>query len=123
MFALFAVNFYSHAHAFAVEDQIHGTFYPLAMALYDFELDHNSPAANLAQLVPQYIAHLPSSRYADSIKYTVIDSGNSWQLNIYSRALSEPRIYCCRSTQKFTEDEERRVLLRYHAIWTVFKAQ
>jgi hypothetical protein len=121
--AVFAVSTYKRIHAFAVEDQIHGTFYPVAKALYDFEHDHNSPATNLTQLVPGYIAQLPSSRFADSVEYSVIDSGKAWQLSIYSRALSESRIYCCRSTQKFTADEERRVLLRYHAVWTVLREQ
>jgi hypothetical protein len=39
----------------------------------------------------------------------------------HSHALSQPRIYCCRSTQKFTADEEQRVVQRYHACWTVLK--
>jgi len=121
--ALFAVSFYKHIHTFAVEDQIHGTFYPVAKALYDFEHDHNSPATNLTQLVPGYIAQLPSSRFADSVDYSVIDDGKAWQLSIHSRALSEPRIYCCRSTQKFTADEEQRVVLRYHSVWTVLRDQ
>jgi hypothetical protein len=121
--AVFAVSFYKHIHTFAVEDQIHDTFYPVAKALYDFEHDHNSPATNLTQLVPGYIAQLPSSRFADSVDYSVINGGKAWQLSIHSGALSEPRIYCCRSTQKFTADEEQRVLLRYHAVWTVLKDQ
>ena len=121
--AVFAVSFYKHIHAFAVEDQIHGAFYPVAKALYDFEHDHNSPATNLTQLVPGYIAQLPSSRFADSVDYSVIDGGKAWQLSIHSSALSQPRVYCCRSTQKFTADEEQRVLLRYHAVWTVLREQ
>ena len=119
--AVFAVSFYRRIHAFAVEDQIHGTFYPVANALFGFEHDHNSPATNLTQLVPGYIDQLPSSRFADSLDYSVIDGGKAWQLSIHSRALAEPRIYFCRSTQKFTADEEQRVLLRYHAVWTVLR--
>jgi hypothetical protein len=103
--------------------QIHDTFYPVVKALYDFEHDHNSPATNLTQLVPGYIVQLPISRFADSVEYSVIDGGKAWQLNIHSQALSEPRIYCCRSNQKFSADEERRVLLRYHAVWTVLREQ
>ena len=119
--AVFTVSTYKRIHAFAVEDQIHGTFYPVAKALYDFEHDHSSPATNLTQLVPGYIAQLPSSHFAGSVEYSVIDGGKAWQLSIHSRALSEPRVYCCRSTQKFTADEEERVLLRYHATWTVLR--
>ena len=121
--AVFAVSTYKHIHAFVVEDRIHDAFFPVAAALYDFEHDHKSPATNLTQLVPGYIAQLPSSRFADSVDYSVIDAGKAWQLSIHSRALSEPRVYCCRSTQKFTADEEQRVLLRYHAVWTVLRDQ
>ena len=121
--AVFGVGLYRAWHAFTVEDQIHGAFFPVAMALYDYEHDHSSPATNLTQLVPAYIPQLPSSRFADSVEYSVIDGGKAWQLSIHSSTLSQRRVYCCRSTQKFTTDEERRVLLRYHAVWTVLREQ
>ena len=119
--AVFAVSLYRRIHVFAVEDQIHGTFFPVAKALYDYEDAHSSPATNLTQLVPGYISRLPSSRFADLVEYSVIDDGKAWQLSIHSRALSQPRLYCCRSTQKFTADEEQRVLRRYHSFWTVLR--
>ena|ERR1041385_2371622 len=119
--AVLGVGLYRAFHAFTVEDKIHGTFYPVAKALYDYEHDHSSPATNLTQLVPAYIGQLPSSRLADSVDYLVIDDGRAWQLSIHSRSVSEPRVYCCRSTQKFTPDEKRRVLGRYHAVWTVLR--
>jgi hypothetical protein len=119
--AVFAVGFYRAWHVFAVEDQIHGTFFPVVKALDDFERDHHSPATNLTQLVPAYLPQLPSSRFADSVDYSVIDDGKAWQLSIHSRALSQARLYCCRSTQKFTADEERRVVQRYHGYWTVLR--
>jgi hypothetical protein len=119
----FAVSIYKRLHAFGVEDQIHGSFSPMAMALFAFERDHNAPATNLTQLVPRYLAQIPNSRFADSVEYSTMQSDKAWQLCIHSRALSKPRVYCCRSTQHFTADEERRVVLRYHAIWTVLQEQ
>ncbi|MGD0812460.1 MAG: hypothetical protein ABSA83_02555 [Verrucomicrobiota bacterium] len=103
-------------HNFSIEDQIHGTFFPVAKALFDYEHDHSSPATNLAQLVPAYIPQIPSSRFADSVDYSVIKDGKGWQLNIHSRALSQPRLYCCRSSQQFTAEEARRIVLRCHGI-------
>lgn len=108
-------------HTFSVEDQIHGTFFPVAMALFNYEHNHSSPASNLAQLVPMYISQIPSSRFADSVEYSVINGGKAWQLSIHSRALSQPRLYCCRSSQQFTAEEARRIVLRYHGIWTVLR--
>jgi hypothetical protein len=81
--------------------------------MYDDENHHGSPATNLTQLVPEYISQLPSSRLAGSVEYSVIDDGKAWQFTIHSRALSQPRLYGCRSTQKFSADEERRVPRRY----------
>ena len=116
-----SVSIYIRIHSFNVEDDIHHTFYPLAVALDDFAHDHNSPATNLTQLVPRYIAQLPRSRYADSIEYCVLDDGKAWQLSIHSSTLSPRRVYCCRSPQKFTANEERKILLRYHSVWTVLR--
>ncbi len=108
------VGLYRAWHGFAVEDEIHGTFFPVVRALADYEYDHGSPASALAKVVPDYIAQLPSSRLADSVEYSVIGGGKAWQLSIHSHALHEPRVYCCRSTHRFTADEEQRVVLRYH---------
>lgn len=121
--AVLGIGLYRAWHTFSIEDQIHGTFFPVAKALYDYEHDHSSPATNLTQLVPGYIPQLPSSRFVDSVEYSITDDGKAWQLSIHSRTLSQPRLYCCRSTQTFTPDEERRVLLRYHSVWTVLRAR
>lgn len=116
-----SIGFYRAFHKFSVEDQIHGAFFPVVAALYDYEHDHSTPATNLMQLVPAYIAQIPRSHLVDSVEYSVIDDGKTWQLNLYSHALSKPRIYCCRSSQKFSAEEERKVVLRYHGVWTVIR--
>ena len=119
--AVFGLATHRAWHKFSVEDQIHDDFLPVVNALYAYEAAHGSPATNLAQLVPAYIARIPRSPLADSVEYHVIEGGRAWQLSIHSRALSPPRLYCCRSSQKFTADEDRRVLLRYHGVWTVLR--
>ena len=110
---------YSKFHTFEIEDQIHDTFCPVAIALYQYQDEHGSPAIDLRQLVPKYVQTSPSSPLVDSVEYSVIDQGKAWQLSLHSMALSKPRIYCCRSTHEFTPDEKHRILLQYHQMWTV----
>jgi hypothetical protein len=117
--ALFGFAYYDAWHRFAVEDEIHATFYPLATALYLFEEKHGTPATNLAQLVPDYISAIPASRLVSSLDYTLLDDGKTWQLAMHSRALDQPRVYCCRSTQDYSADEQRRMLGKYHGCWVV----
>jgi hypothetical protein len=116
---LFARVSYDTWHRFAVEDEIHDTFFPLAIALYRFEEKHGAPATNLTQLVPDYVSAIPTSRLVSAVEYTLIDDGSAWQLALHSRALDQARIYCCRSTQRYSAEEQRRVLGKYHGKWTV----
>jgi hypothetical protein len=118
--AVIGVRLHQVFHKFSVEDQIHDSFFPVAMALYDYEDAHGSPATNLTQLVPAYLPQIPSSRLADSVEYSVIDGGKAWQLSIHNRALSPPRLYCCRSSHQFTAEEKQRILIQYHS-WTVLR--
>ena len=106
--------------AFYVEDRIHGTFYRVASALYTYQQDHEIPARSLADLVPEYVDGIPLSTLADRPTYSVSPDGQSWELVIHSRALLHPRLYICRSTQKFTPEETRRIIIHYHDTWTVF---
>ena len=108
--------------AFFVEDSIHGTFYPVANALYEYQRDHGRPAESLAGLLPKYLAAIPSSQLADAPAYRASPDGSSWELVLHSRALSRPRLYICRSTQEFSPEESRRMIVRYHGIWAVFPA-
>ena len=120
---VFACGLYRAWHKFVVEDNIHGAFFPVVMALGDYSRDHSSPATNLTQLIPHYLTQIPSSRFADSVEYKLLDDGKAWQFSVHSGALNPPRIYCCRSTQTFTADEEQRVLLKYHGFWVVLKEE
>lgn len=116
----FAVVFYTAFHRFEVEDKIHSTFFPLAMALHDFEDATGSPATNLNQLIPDRLPVLPQSPLVERVDYKVIGS-NIWELSLHSKALGDRRNYCCRSNQKFSAEEEARVILEYHGIWVVLR--
>ncbi len=115
-----ALPLYQRIHAFAVEDSIHHTFFPLASALYAYEEQHAGPAPSLDSMIPSYLTQLPSSPLVDHISYTVLPDGHAWELALHSRAFFRPALYICRSTQQFTPSEMQRVILQYHATWTIF---
>ena len=113
---------YRHIRKFFVEDSIHSTFYPVTAALYKYQGEQGRPAESLTALMPKYLGAIPSSHLADLPTYRILPDGKSWELAIHSRALPEPRIYLCRSTQQFTPEEKSRIILEYHVTWTVFPA-
>ena len=114
---------YQRIHAFSVEDSIHSRFFPLASALYAYQEQHAAPAPSLDAVVPSYIAQLPSSPLVDRISYSVLPDRQGWELVLHSRALFRPRLYICRSTQQFTSAEMQRVILQYHATWTILPSE
>lgn len=115
-----ALCVYPRVNQLLIEDAIHDAYFPVVAALCKYEDDHHSPATNLSQLVTAYIPDIPRSQYADSVEYSVIDNGRGWQFCIHSRALSTPRIYCCRQPWRFTEEEKRQILSSFH-VWAVLK--
>ncbi len=114
------ISIYHRVCTFSVEDRIHGTFFPVTAALYLYQQEHGQPADALAALVPEYLSAIPSSPLADLTTYRISPDSQSWELVIHSRALAQPRLYLCRSTQHFTPDETRRIIIQYHSTWTVF---
>jgi len=116
-----AFGVYRRCYKFAVEDSIHGAFFPLVLALEEYEHDHGVPAASLPQLVPNYISQIRSSAFVDSVEYGLLTDGKAWQLRLHSTALEPPRAYVCRSSDKYTDDEEQRLILRYHVVWVVLR--
>ena len=118
--AYITIVVYKRLHQFGIEGQIHSTFYPLAAALYRYEKENGRAARSLGVLVPRYLQTIPASELADPPTYRVGPNGDTWELVIHSRALPQPRLYICRSTQHFTAEEKRRLLLYYHFTWAVF---
>ena len=119
--AVVAFRVHQAWHKFVVEDNIHGVFYPVVRALDEYEHDHGAPATNLTQIVPKYASEIPRSALVDSVQYTLLPDGKTWQLCLHSRALKPARLYCARSNDKYTAEEEKRVVLRYHGCWVVLK--
>ncbi len=116
------VSIYRRIRVFATEDLIHATFHPLATALYRYQDEEKHPAESISSLIPKYLDAIPVSPLADPPKYSVSSDGQSWELVIPSRALPQPRLYICRSTQAYTPEEMRRIILQYHGTWAVFPA-
>jgi len=105
---------------FWTEERVCGVFDPVISALENFQQQSGSPPTNLTQLVPRYLQQLPISRVANSIDYRVLADGTNWQLSVHSRALSTPRVYVHRSSQEFTDAEQRQSVTAFHG-WVVFR--
>lgn len=114
------IPIYQRVRTFSIENSVHSTFFPVTSALYTYQQEHGRPAESLAALIPKYINAIPSSKLTDSPTYRILPDGQSWELTIHSSTLSQPRLYICRSTQHFTPEETRRIIIQYHSTWTVF---
>ena len=115
----FVVTVHKALRQFGIEDQLHGTFTPVADAISRFvELNGTAPKS-LEALVPSYLASVPTSPHADKVEYKVIDRTN-WALNVHSRALQPARIYSWRTDQNLSATEKTNLLTQYHGIF-VFK--
>lgn len=115
----FAVTVHKAWCQFGIEDQLHGTFTPVADAISRFvELNGTAPKS-LEALVPSYFASVPTSPHADKVEYKMIDR-TSWVLNVHSRVLQPSRIYSWRTDQNLSETEKTNLLTQYHGIF-VFK--
>jgi len=120
--AVYAVILDRAWHEYNIDGEIVNTYFPLAMALRDYERDNRSPAKEVRWLMPHYIAKIPSSRFADTVEYAVINDGKGWQISIHSRALSPPRVYLYRSTGKLSVEEEKRLVERdSHSEMTILR--
>ena len=116
-----ASSVYIAWHKFAIEDHIHGVFHSVAIGLDEFQKETGSAARELSDITPKYISEIPNLDLVDKIGYTRSPDGQNWELSLYSTALNPPRYYVVRSNQKYTESDEKKVILRYHSIWTVLK--
>jgi hypothetical protein len=123
VFGFIATSAYAAWHKFAIEDQIHAMFYPVVAGLSEFRNDTGSAAIKLTDITPKYIPKIPNLDIVDKIIYTRSPDGQDWELSLYSTALNPHRYYVARSSQKYTESEEKKIIMRYHSIWTVLKEQ
>jgi hypothetical protein len=117
----FAWILYEAVHRWGVEGRIHGTFFPVVHALFEYEDATGAPAKSLQDLIPKYLDAIPTCSIADSVSYRLLDNGKDWELAIRSTALRKPRVYVHRSNKSFTPEEEKKIVLHYHGVWYVLE--
>lgn len=118
---LLTASVYQRVQKFSVEDQIHGTFFPVVDSLHAFQEETGSAAQDLGQLVPKYLPEIPKSELVDKITYTPGADGKGWKLTLYSTALKPPRTYNARSKPEYSEEEMARIITIYHQEWHVLR--
>jgi hypothetical protein len=118
--AWFAHGFYRAWHKFASEERICGAFHPVMGAIDRFYERTGTLPTNLTQLVPTYVAQIPTTPVADSIDYRIMPDGTNWQLTVHSRITGAPRVFVQRSSRQFTKEERRQSVTGFHG-WVVFR--
>ena len=118
--AWFAHGFYRAWHKFASEERICGAFHPVISAIDQFQETTGTLPTNLTQLIPAYVAQIPTTPVADSIDYRVMPDGTNWQLTVRSRITGAPHVFVQRSSHQFTDDEQRQSVTGFHG-WVVFR--
>jgi len=114
-------GFFSALRTFGVEDRIHGTFFPVSVAIDSFAQTNGAPPQTLIELVPTFLASIPTSPYIDNLEYKVVDRTN-WIMNAHSKELKPWRTYSWRSSYVFNAEEKSRMLKQFHDV-TVLKDQ
>ena len=117
--ATFVWGFWNSLRIFGIEDQIHGAFYPVSMAIERYAETNGTPPETLDQLVPILLPNIPTSPLVYKLEYTVVDETN-WIMNAYSTALKPDRIYSWRSDWRFTDQEKVNLIKEFHNV-AVFK--
>ena len=112
-------GFFSALRIFGVEDRIHGTFFPVGVAIDNFTQANGAPPRTLMELVPAFLPSIPTSPYIDKIEYKVVD-GSNWIMNAHSKELKPWRTYAWRSNWIFSDEEKSRMLKQFHDV-TVLK--
>ena len=113
-------QFYDAIAWFRIEGAIHHAFFPVVMAIDAYVRDEKVPPAQLSDLVPQYIAEIPTSKYSGAPSYRVLQEKN-WEFFVDSDERGVARKYLSRSTGYYTKEEERHIILKYHGVWVVLQ--
>lgn len=108
-------GFFSALRTFGIEDQIHGTFFPVSMAIERFAETNDVPPRALDSLVPSFLPCIPTSPLVDSLEYMVVD-GTNWIMNAHSTVLKPARTYSWRSTSTFSDAEKLKMLKQFHNV-------
>jgi hypothetical protein len=106
---------------FTVEDSIHGTFYPVIVALDKYCDDHGYAPEALRDLRPKYIKETPSSPYVSDIIYRRVPKEPAWRLTLVSRATISTRQYIAEDGLPLSAEERKVCIRKYHERWSVLK--
>ena len=112
-------GFFMAFRTFSIEDQIHGTFFPVSQAIRHFTETSGRPPETLNELVPSFFVSIPTSPLVDKVEYHVVE-GTNWIMNAHSKALNPARIYSWRSDWTFTDQEKTNLMKQFHNI-SVFR--
>ena len=113
--AIFAWGFFQGLRMFGIEDQIHGTFSPVSMAIERYAQQYGRPPTSLDRLVPEFLPGIPTSPLVDGLDYLVVDDSN-WILNAHSTAIKPGRTYSWRSDWNLHDQEKAKLVKEYHRI-------
>jgi len=105
--------FFSALRTFGIEDRIHGTFFPVSIAIERFAETNGIPPESLANLVPSFLPSIPTSSLVDNLEYRVVDRTN-WIMNAHSTVLNPSRTYSWRSDWHFTDQERLKLMKEFH---------
>ena len=108
---------------FGVEDQIHGTYFPLVAAIDAYTRENRGAVPFLDDLVPAFIESVPQSDLVNRLEYETYTDFPRWSLSLYSNVHGEERVYTWRSDGEYTAEERERVILRYHGGWVVLEGK
>lgn len=114
---------------FLIEDSIHGRYFPVVRAIWDYEdREHHAPA-QLAELVPDFLPALPTSPHVQQVDYAWDPPSGVWRLTLHSDATGPRCEYCFRADlsttttadMHYTAEERSRMFGSFHG-WRVLLA-
>jgi hypothetical protein len=116
---VFGWMFFRAFRVFSIEDEIHSTFFPVLLALDDYEARHGHPPPDLASLIPEYLPDLPVSKNVSEVYFQRSADDAGWRLHLISAATGSPRVYFAHQGMPLSEADAKDVVLVYHFRWRV----
>jgi hypothetical protein len=122
-FVIFGFLVISRLRAFAVEDAIHGTFYPVVQAIDRYCGDQGCAPKDLHELSAYGLVAIPSSRYVSEVMFSGGQEKQQWRLTLVSDATGCRRLYVAEHGVPLTAAETKILIKRYHHTWSVLQPQ
>lgn len=106
---------------FSIEDKIHGAFFPLVRAIEHYCEDRGEAPPDLAALLPEYLAEMPSSRFVSEVSFSAASAERRWRLVLASTSTGKRRLYIAERGMPLSDVEKRWKKARYHDTWSVIE--